>query len=147
MAELPPSLVKPTLQTPYNIDFVWWRESDREWRVYLRTLLGEEQADLLDELEGDEVLDWVDPATAEVRQVEALQYLLMSHFAETSDMAGEGTSMVEAIFRIFLRNGNSPLNPEQLAEELGRPAQTILRTLSGVRVYRGIRPVAAQAGN
>jgi hypothetical protein len=51
------------------------------------------------------------------------------------------TALVEAVFRTFLANGNSPLSSQQLAERLGRPANTILVTLSGARVYRGIRPI------
>lgn len=147
MTGLKASLVKPTADTPYHIDFSWWRQSDREWRVYLRGLLGPEHEEQLDQLQGDEQLDWVDPDTAEVHQVEALQYLLMTHFSGNQDLLEEGTSMVEAIFRVFLKNGNTPMSPAQLAEELGRPANTILRTLSGTRIYRGIRPVAAQAKN
>ena len=72
-----------------------------------------------------------------------LQYLLMSHYADQGGAQEEGSSLVEAIFRAFLKNGNSPLSSQQLGELLKRPAQTILRTLSGARVYRGIRPVAA----
>jgi hypothetical protein len=143
MTNAKPSLVKPTLETPYHIDFSWWRQSDREWQVYLRSLLGPEKEDLLDSLEGDEMVDWVDPVTAEVHQVDAIQYLLMTHFAEDEELAGEGTSLVEGLFRTFLRNGNEPMNAEQLGAALDRPAVTILRTLSGARVYRGIRPVAA----
>lgn len=136
------SLVKPTEDTPFHIDFEWWRENDREWRVYLRGLLGPEQEAKLDELSGDEMVDWVDPKTAEVRRVNVLQYLLMSHYAEQKAGEGGGASMVESIFRAFLANGNQPLSSQQLGEMLGRPAQTILRTLSGARVYRGIRPAA-----
>ena len=142
MTDAKPSLIKPTLETPYHIDFTWWRESDREWRVYLRTLLGPEKEELLDSLQGDELVDWVDPETAEVQRVEAIQYLLMTHFAENEELAGEGTSLVEGLFRTFLKNGNEPMNAEQLGSALDRPANTLLRTLSGARVYRGIRPVA-----
>ena len=134
------SLIKPTPQTPFRIDFDWWRENDREWRVYLRGLLGSEQEARLAEISGEELVDWVDPKTAEVRRVNVLQYLLMGHYA-SSGAAEEGGSLVESIFRAFLANGNQPLSSEQLGEQLGRPAQTILRTLSGARVYRGIRPV------
>jgi len=143
MAEsLPASLVKPTLDTPFHIDFSWWRENDREWRVFLRGLMGEEQESKLAEMSGNELVDWVDPQTAEVKQIDALQYLLMTHYANEGG-EGEGTSMVESIFRAFLKNGNEPLSSTQLGEILGRPPQTILRTLSGTRVYRGIRPVGA----
>jgi hypothetical protein len=139
------SQIKPTLETPFQIDFNWWRDNDREWRVYLRGLLGAEQEARLDELSGDELVDWVDPKTAEVRRVNVLQFLLMSHYAAQNGDEGGGSSMVESIFRAFLANGNKPLSSAQLGELLGRPAQTILRTLSGARVYRGIRPVMGEA--
>lgn len=135
------SLIKPMPDTPFQIDFDWWRENDREWRVYLRGLLGSEQDASLADIQGDEQVDWVDPATAEVRRVNILQFLLMGHYAAHG--ADEGGSLVEMIFRAFLANGNQPMSSEQLGERLGRPAQTILRTISGARVYRGIRPVVS----
>lgn len=135
------SLIKPTLTTPFQIDFDWWRENDREWRVYLRGLLGPEQEARLAEISGEELVDWVDVKTAEVRRVNVLQFLLMDHYASQGTGGEDGTALVESIFRAFLANGNHPLSSEQLGELLGRPAQTILRTLSGARVYRGIRPV------
>lgn len=141
-AEAPrPSLVKPTVDTPFHIDFSWWRQNDREWRVFLRGLLGEDQEAKLADVDLDERVDWVDPATGEVTQMDLLQYLLSNHYAQQDD--GAGASMVESIFRAFLKNGNSPMSAKQLGEALGRPPQTILRTLSGARVYRGIRPVGA----
>jgi hypothetical protein len=45
-----------------------------------------------------------------------------------------------AVLTVFLANGNTPLTPKELGERLGRPPQMILRTLSGRRVYKGIRP-------
>ena len=43
----------------------------------------------------------------------------------------------------FIANGNQPLSPEELSDRIGRSGQgnTILRTLSGARVYKGLRPV------
>ena len=32
------SLVKPTLQTPFHIDFRWWKQNERDWHVFLRSL-------------------------------------------------------------------------------------------------------------
>ena len=29
------SLVKPTLQTQFHIDFDWWSQNDNDWHVYL----------------------------------------------------------------------------------------------------------------
>jgi len=48
--------------------------------------------------------------------------------------------VVDSIFRVFLANGNEPQSPRSLAERIGRPASLILKTLSGGRVYKGIRP-------
>lgn len=143
MTEAPrPSLVKPTLDTPFHIDFSWWRQNDREWRVFLRGLLGEEKEAELADLNLEERVDWVDPNTGEVSQVDVLQYLLSTYYTQQGDQEG-GTSLIESIFRAYLKNGNSPLSSRQLGEALGRPPQTILRTLAGLRVYRGIRPVGA----
>jgi hypothetical protein len=143
MTEAPrPSLVKPTLDSPFHIDFSWWRQNDREWRVFLRGLLGEEKEAELADLNLEERVDWVDPDTGEVSQVDVLQYLLSTYYTQQGDQEG-GTSLIESIFRAYLKNGNSPLSSRQLGEALGRPPQTILRTLAGLRVYRGIRPVGA----
>ncbi len=86
------------------------------------------------------MIDWIDPETAEIRQVDGLQSTLMDHCARQMNFVTENTAMVDAIFRIFLSNGNSPLNAEELSDKIGKPAETILRTLSGLTVYRGIRP-------
>jgi len=52
--------------------------------------------------------------------------------------------MVEAIFRLLLKNGNSPMTILEIGEELGRDPKQILKMLSGVRVYRGIRPLLSK---
>ena len=138
-----PSLVKPTFDTPFHIDFSWWRLNDRDWKVFLRGLLGQEQEEKLAEMTGEERVDWVDPRSGEVFQMDALQYLLSSHYTQQGESAEGGTSLIESIFRAFLKNGNNPMTARQLGEALNRPPQTILKTLSGMRVYRGIRPVGA----
>jgi hypothetical protein len=42
---------------------------------------------------------------------------------------------------LFLTNDNIPMTAEELGARLNRPPQTILRTLSGPRVYKGLRPL------
>jgi len=134
------SLVTPTLETPFHIDFEWWRQNDQEWRVHLRSSLCPEHQEKFADVSGDEQVDWIDPETAEVQRVDGLQNILISHCAQSEDFITTRTSIVEAIFRIFLANGNMHLTPRELGERLNRPAVTILRTVSGVRVYKGIRP-------
>jgi transcriptional regulator GlxA family with amidase domain len=65
---------------------------------------------------------------------------LISHCARQPDYLTPQTSLVNAVFRVFLANSNTPMSPLELAERLGKPPRMILRTFSGSRVYKGIRP-------
>jgi hypothetical protein len=134
------SLLKPSVQTPFHIDFEWWEQNDRDWHVYLRSLLCPAHQEALAEVQEGGMIDWIDPDTAEVKPVDGIQHALMSHCALLPDFVNEHTAMVEAVFRVFLVNGNQPMNAVDLSKKLNRPADTILRTLTGPRVYRGLRP-------
>lgn len=135
------SLVKPTLQTRYHIDFDWWSQNDRDWRVHLSSLLCPEHQQAFADFKPDEMVDWIDPETAEVQRVDGLQNVLITHCAKEEGFISERTALVDAVFRLFLANGNDPMTVADMAERLGRPAHILLKTLSGGRVYRGIRPV------
>lgn len=134
------SLLKPTIKTPFHIDFEWWKQNERDWHVFLRSLLCSEHQQIFGETEEGGLIDWIDPMTAEVKQVDGVQHALMTHCALLPEFSDQRTAVVEAIFRNFLVNGNAPLSAEDLAKRLGRPADTILRTIAGPRVYRGLRP-------
>ncbi len=136
------SVLKPTIETPFHIDFDWWKDHDRSWRVHLRSCLCGEHQEMYADLSGDEKVDWIDPETAEVQMVDGLQHILISHCAQEESFITEQTTLTEALFRVFLSNGNQPLSPVELAEILNRPPQKILQTISGPRVYRGIRPIS-----
>ena len=86
------------------------------------------------------MIDWIDPQTAEVKPVDGIQHALMSHCALLPDFVTEHTAVVEAVFRIFLVNGNQPMSATDLSKRLKRSPETILRTLAGPRVYHGLRP-------
>jgi hypothetical protein len=137
------SLLKPTLKTPFHIDFEWWEKNDRDWHVFLRSLLCADHQQAFADLPEEERIDWIDPKTAEVRQVDGIQHTLMNHCALQPDFLNERTTVVEGAFRLLLANGNQPMSAAELGKRLGRPADTILRTLAGTRVYRGLRPVGA----
>ncbi len=134
------SIVKPTLNTRYHIDFDWWSKNDRDWRVYLRTYLCPEHQEAFADLDVDEQVDFVDMQTGEVQRVDGLQHVLISHCAKQETFITQQTTLVDSVFRLFLANGNVPLTPVQLAEQLGRQPMVILKTLSGMRVYKGLRP-------
>ncbi len=134
------SLLKPNAKTPFHIDFDWWKQNERDWHIFLRSLLCAEHQEAFADVEEGQMIDWVDDKTAEVRPVDGVQHALMSHCALQPDFTDARTALVEAVFRTFLVNGNAPMSPESLSKSLNRPADTILRTLAGPRVYRGLRP-------
>lgn len=136
------SLVKPTLTTRFHIDFEWWEREARELRVDVQKHLRPEFHDAFAQGQGGETIDDVDPVTAEVRSVDKAQYLLRSQCKPLNEFLTEHTSLVDAVFHTFLSNGNRPLSPNDLGENINRPPQTILRTLAGRVVYKGLRPVS-----
>lgn len=135
------SLIKPNIRTPFHIDFAWWKHNERDWHVFLRSLLCPEHQEAFANLEEGQAVDWIDPETAEVRPVDGVQHALMTHCALQPEFFNERTALVEGVFRLFLVSGNTPMSPEDLSTRLNRPADTILRTLTGPRVYRGVRPL------
>jgi hypothetical protein len=114
------SLIKPTLQTPFHIDFEWWRANDNNWHIALQSLLCSDHQEAYANLPEGQMIDWVDPETAEVRQLDGLQNTLINHCAKQPGFLDEHTALVDAIFRLLLANGNIPL--------------------SAPRIYKGLRP-------
>jgi hypothetical protein len=33
------SLLKPSIKTPFHIDFDWWKQNESDWHVFLSSLL------------------------------------------------------------------------------------------------------------
>jgi hypothetical protein len=135
--------MRPTVDTKFHIDFDWWEEKERNFRLHLLShLCSDCQSRYKDHREA-ELIDWVDADTAEVTKVDGLWHSLRICCSQRPDYVDELTPLTTAVFRTFLANGNEPLSPVELQDRLGRPADTILRTIGGVRVYHGIKPVQA----
>ncbi|HID89872.1 MAG TPA: hypothetical protein EYP52_09235 [Anaerolineae bacterium] len=134
-------LLKPTLDTPFHISHEWWEREGRDFRIELRAHLCPEHREIYKDHFDTEVIDWVDERTGEVIPVDGLQHLIQEHCSQQPGYLGRDVSLVDAVFRVFLANGNRPLTCRELADITGRPADRILRTLSGKRVYKGLRPV------
>ena len=132
--------IKPTLDTQFHIDYEWWEREGRELQAYLLSHLGPEQREYFTQHRDNTEVDWIDPVTAEVLKVDALQRSLQEA-SHQPDFITPHTSLVDAIFRVFLANYNTPLTPIELSELVGRQPTTILRTLAGQTVYKGLRPV------
>lgn len=142
MQQKPSALVKPTLDTTYHIDYSWWERNDDDLRVYQLSHLSQEQRDRMSGDGEDRVVDFIDPETGEVSQLNELD-LALQLAARDPNFINPHISVVDSIFRVFIANGNMPLSSNQLGDLIGRSPMTILKTISGVRVYKGIRPVNA----
>jgi hypothetical protein len=134
------SLVKPTVDTPFHIDFAWWQAHDSDWRVFLFNLLCEPHQVAYKDQDENVVIDFVDPVTAEVKSVDGLLHTLLNHCAKMPDFITRDSSLISIVFRVFLANNNQPLSPNALSKLINRQSNTILITLSGPTVYKGIRP-------
>jgi acyl dehydratase len=135
-----PALLKANLDTPFHIDFDWWQQNENDWHVHMRSVLCETHQQMFAETENDQQIDWIDPETAEVRPLDGLQHVLMSHCAKQEEFLTINTALVDGVFRVLLSRGNAPQSPRQLAEVLGKSPEVILKTIAGPRVYKGIRP-------
>ncbi len=137
--------VKPTVDTKFHIDEGWWEEEGRNFRVYLLSHLCAECQGRYKEYQEAQSIDWIDAETGEVSQVDGLWHSLRICCSARPDYITELTPLTTAVFRTFLANGNEPLSPGELGKRLGRPAETILRTIGGFQVYNGIKPVKGKS--
>ena len=135
-----PALVKPTLDTPFHIDYGWWERKKLHISIELRTHLCQEHRAVFSEHFDTEKIDWVDERTGEVTQVDGLQHVLQVHCSKQPGYINEHLSLVDAIFRVFLANGNTPLTCQELGSIVGHPPEKVLGTLTGRQIYKGIRP-------
>jgi hypothetical protein len=135
-------LMRPTTETKFHIDMDWWEDQGRNLRFHVYNRLCSECKALYSSYQDAGEVDWIDDQTAEVTRVDALRHTLRTCCSTKSDYITEDTPFAEAIFRVFLANGNSPLSPLELHQLLDRrPSATILRMLSAARIYNGIRPI------
>ena len=136
-----PSLLKPTLKTKFRVDFDWWKHQDRNWRASLLSFLCEEHQKVFAGVQSEANFDLIDEKTGEITQGDALLTTLVNHCARQTNFIAGDSALVDSIFKIFLVHGNQPFNSEEIAAQINRPAETILRTIGSGKVYKGIRPV------
>ncbi|NLG26633.1 MAG: hypothetical protein GX557_01900 [Chloroflexi bacterium] len=133
---------RPTVDTKFHIDTTWWTENHRDMRVYVREALCDECRDAYKSYENVGEIDAIDDVTGEVRRVDGLMHTLRTCCSLKPDYISPNTTVIDAIFRTFLANGNQPLSVNELYALLDRrPPATILRLLTAGTVYMGIRPV------
>jgi hypothetical protein len=134
--------IRPDINTKFHIDFDWWAREDRNLRVFLHGQLCPECHAVYATHKGTELIDWIDPDTAEVSQVDGLWHSLRTHCSHLPGYIDDRTPLTTAIFRIFLANGNTPLSSVELSEIIGnRSPEVIVRTIGKGFVYKGIKPM------
>lgn len=136
----PSTLVKTTIDTKFHIDFDWWERSrDEDLRTYMLSHLMPDQRDQISQSHEERQIDYIDPETGEVFRLDELR-LAIQRAAQDPNFINSHTSTVDSIFRVFLKYNNVPMSPRELAAHTGRAAEVILKTISGGRIYKGIRP-------
>ena len=135
------SLIKPGLTTKFRVDLEWWKSQDRNWRNSLVTFMCPKHQELFAQSSDEQEMDLVNPETGEVTRGDGLTQTLVDHCARQEGFITDNAPLVDTVFKVFIVSGNQPLNSIELAERVGKPADTILRTIGTTRVYKGIRPV------
>lgn len=137
----PPVAFRPDQNTRFHIDAEWWTRSDQNLRASLYQICQELNVELPPEADEEMRYDLIDPVTAQVWNVSAFDYFFVQRCAGHPDYLTERTPLIEAVFRSLLAQGNHPASPVELSKRLGRPAESILATLAGKQIYKGIVPV------
>jgi hypothetical protein len=138
----PSILVRPMLDSKFHIDYDWWQRPEEDLRAYLLSHLEQPKREHFTNVQEERIVDYIHPETGEVFQLDELG-LAIQEAAKQVDFINPQTSLVDSVFRVFLANGNVPRSARELALDTGRDANTILKTLGGIKVYKGIRPVIA----
>jgi hypothetical protein len=134
--------LKPNITTKFHIDFSWWEKHKINFRIHLWNQLCPDCRESYVSYRETEDIDWIDPATAEVRRVDGLWQALRTCCSLKPEYITDQIPLGTAAFRVFLANANTPLSALELSEAIGRKTpETILATLAGGKVYKGIRPV------
>ena len=135
------SFSRPAISTMFHIDFEWLMENDQNWHVSLSGYLCENHRAFFETNQENQLIDSINPETGEVIQTDQLMDILMNHCAKQNNFIPANGTLTDSVFRLFLSNGNQPLNSEEIGKFINRSAETILKTLSGPRIYKGIKPL------
>src|SRR5262245_31396157 len=103
--------VKPTLDTKFHIDFAWWQKPSQNLGAYLQSHLCREARAAQGHHAQNQTLDWVNPETGEVFQIDRLWHTIQTHCSQQADFVDDNLPLTRAIFRLFIANDNMPLTP------------------------------------
>lgn len=133
--------IKPTLDTKFHIDFLWWQQKGQNLRAFLQGHLCEGCREEAADSEG-QTFDWISPDTGEVFEIDSLWHVIHKNCPNDPEFFDSRAPLTTAIFRAFIANNNAPLTPQELFEVTQKKSpDMILRTIGRRQVYKGIKPV------
>src|SRR5262245_50608844 len=94
------------IHTPFHIDLDWWSDRGRSLRRFLAEITGTEDADLAPAT----AMDYIDPRTAEVYQLDTLWVQVLTTYAHRPDYITDQTPITTAVLRAFIENVNRPMS-------------------------------------
>ena len=130
--------VHADIHTPFHIDFGWWERNGRNLRPFLAEILGVEELDV--GADGPPI-DYVDPYTAEVHQLDPVWAQVLIERAHRPDYITSSTPLTNALLRALLENVNRPMSAVELHRRINRTSPaTLLRLMRTAREQYGIVP-------
>lgn len=137
-----PKYIKPTQKTKFHVDFTWWLQDKNNLHATLMSHLCDGCREAVEADPAEKIMDWVDPETAQVFQIDQLWHVIRTQCSQDPDFLSDQLPLATAIFRLFIVNNNTPLTPWEIHQRLQKKSSSvILRTLAGRTIYQGIRPV------
>lgn len=132
--------LRSDIHTPFHIDLDWWTSHGRSLDRYLLEILDGK----VDELgSSGELLDYIDPETAEVFQLTPLWTRVLTQRAHRPDFITSTMPMTNAVLRALIENRNRPLSAVQIHRRINRGSpQTLLRVMESSQQQYGIAPAS-----
>jgi len=131
------------VNTPFHIDLSWWESRGRNLGRFLSEILGDKKP----ALNGGEPLDYIDPETAEIHQLDPRWVHVLVHRARKPDYITSATPLTNAMLRALIENLNEPMTAVELYRRINRASpDTLLRVLRTARVQYGIVPAPGGGG-
>jgi hypothetical protein len=129
------------INTPFAIDLEWWAHQQRNLNRFLADIVGDNP---LEDADG-EPLDYIDPDTAEVHQLEPLWVRVLDHHAHRPEYISGSTPLAAAVLRALIENLNRPMTAMDLHRRINRSSpETILRLMRTAESQYGIVPTTPQ---
>jgi hypothetical protein len=134
-------IARPTLETRFAIDWSWFERSQINAEKVIRDQLPPAVARRFPEDKSIPIVDYINPETGEVTQIDALREAIMSECQWEPTFITGDIPVVQAVLRMYLANNNQSLTAVEIAQRLGRhDPEVILRVLTGGGVQMGIVP-------